>query len=551
MVRLSGQDRIDTAIAISTDSFGPGVAQSAVLARSDNYPDALAGTPLAVAKGGPLLLTPSTALDPRVASELQRAVPGGAPVYLLGGTAALSDAVAGQVAQLGYTVVRYGGTTRFDTARIVAEQGLGAPATVFEASGTTFPYALIAGSAAPRVGGAVLLTSGSSMPAETASYLGSHTVTVRYAVGSDAAAADPSATPLVGADQYQTSVRVAQEFFNWSPTVSIASGDNFPDGLAGGAHVAAKGGPLLLTAASSLSGPVGAYLTQGSAAERGAYVYGGPAAVSDGVLSAVQSAITAPSSFAGPGQRSGVDRPDDASGYQVHALYVLPADGVDRQMDLDGQIANSVSSWDTWLSGQAGGSTIRLDIYQGRLDISFFRLAETDSQMAANGSAVRDAVQKELNSAGFAEANKIYAVYYDGTSNYACGGGAWPPALVGDVAIEYLKGAYSGVNCADNPVGASATTPGYFDIAMLHEIMHTQGFVPTCAPHQVQSGHVSDSNTDLLYAGPQPWTPQVLDYNHDDYYLANVPGCLDFSNSAFLNPLPAAPVPPPDWPTVR
>jgi VHL beta domain len=51
-----------------------------------------------------------------------------------------------------------------------------------------------------------------------------------------------------------------------------------------------------------------------------------------------------------------------------------------------------------------------------------------------------------------------------------------------------------------------------------------------------------------MYAGSQPWIPSVLDFNHDDYYKANVSGCLDLSNSSFLTPAPAAAAPPPGWP---
>jgi hypothetical protein len=69
---------------------------------------------------------------------------------------------------------------------------------------------------------------------------------------------------------------------------------------------------------------------------------------------------------------------------------------------------------------------------------------------------------------------------------------------------------------------------------MLHELLHTIGFVPTCAPHFTRAGHVSDSNHDLMYAGDQPWYPSVLDYGHDDYFDAHIPGCPDVSDSPLL-----------------
>ncbi len=130
-----------------------------MLARSDAFADALSGTPLAVSKGGPLLLTSSTALSTAASTELQRVLPVGGTVYLLGGTSALSPAVASSVAALGFTIVRIAGPDRFSTAAQVAGV-LGNPAIVFEADGTNFPDALSAGTAAAAVGGAILLTAG-------------------------------------------------------------------------------------------------------------------------------------------------------------------------------------------------------------------------------------------------------------------------------------------------------------------------------------------------------------------------------------------------------
>jgi hypothetical protein len=61
------------------------------------------------------------------------------------------------------------------------------------------------------------------------------------------------------------------------------------------------------------------------------------------------------------------------------------------------------------------------------------------------------------------------------------------------------------------------------------------------------SGHVSDSPTDLMYAGDQPWQPSVLDFGKDDYFQHKNAGCLDLAKSAFLDPLPAGAEPPPGW----
>jgi hypothetical protein len=245
--------------------------------------------------------------------------------------------------------------------------------------------------------------------------------------------------------------------------------------------------------------------------------------------------------FGPPLARSNVDRRDGSKAPQIHVFYVVPSDGVDRHLDTDGTLANSVASFERWLAGQTGGKALRADTFHRSLDVTFFRLSETDGDVAAHGAFVREEIEAELQAAGFDRANKVYAVYYDGTSTFSCGGGAWPPQIPGTVAAMYLHGLPQGpIPCDTNQLAAAGAAPTYFDLGMLHEIMHTLGFVATCAPHEWRSGHVSDSANDLMWAGDTRWAPDgwdavVLDFGHDDYYRAPGPGCLDLSDSRFLS----------------
>ena len=98
----------------------------------------------------------------------------------------------------------------------------------------------------------------------------------------------------------------------------------------------------------------------------------------------------------------------------------------------------------------------------------------------------------------------------------------------------YLHGLYNGpFPCDTNPWG-SIGRPGYLELAMVHEVMHALGFVPTCAPHHTRRGHVSDSPNDLMYAGDAPWSPTTLDVGRNDYFGAHIPGCPDLSDSPYL-----------------
>lgn len=86
--RLSGPDRITTAIAISADQFPSGAA-AVYLARADQPADAVAG---GVLTDGPILLVPSCgAMPPVVAAEIARLDP--VEVVALGGPGAVCDAI--------------------------------------------------------------------------------------------------------------------------------------------------------------------------------------------------------------------------------------------------------------------------------------------------------------------------------------------------------------------------------------------------------------------------------------------------------------------------
>jgi hypothetical protein len=69
---------------------------------------------------------------------------------------------------------------------------------------------------------------------------------------------------------------------------------------------------------------------------------------------------------------------------------------------------------------------------------------------------------------------------------------------------------------------------------MLHDLFHALGAVSIDAPNHHLSGHVSDSNTDLMYSGSEPWYPSVLDYGNDDYYRHENSNITDIEDSSFL-----------------
>lgn len=248
-----------------------------------------------------------------------------------------------------------------------------------------------------------------------------------------------------------------------------------------------------------------------------------------------------------PGERSSIDRPDDVEGPQVHVVFARPMDQEDRELDVDGTLAASVALWNAWLAEQTGGPALRLDTCGGALDVTYFEVPRSDAEIAGQDPYIRNVLEEELLAAGAIADNKLYAVYYDGSSTYSCGGGAWPPLIVGRLAALYLRGEVPGSPPCLQAFAGEGEAPGYLEFAMLHEIVHTLGLVATCAPHSDGAGHTNDTPDDLLYTGPEPWYPERLDPDHDDYYQHGDPDCPDLARSGLLEPAPESPELPKGW----
>ena len=261
--RLSGPDRAATAVAVSRDQFPqPGSTDAVVLARADDFADALAGAPLATHLGGPLLLTDTDALSAATRDELDRVLADAGTVHVLGGRAAVSDAVVDDLEAAGHRVVRHAGATRYETAVTIARE-LPAVGTVMVASGRRFPDALAASAPAARAGWPILLTEQDRLPDETRAGLGSlgsgRAVVVGGQVAVSTAVVDQledrvdDVVRVAGATRYDTAAAIADRFFDDVDAVALASGTTFPDALGAAVRAAALDAPLLLTAPTALS----------------------------------------------------------------------------------------------------------------------------------------------------------------------------------------------------------------------------------------------------------------------------------------------------------
>ncbi|WP_344670789.1 cell wall-binding repeat-containing protein [Catenulispora yoronensis] len=310
--RIAGNDRYTTGVAVSQrqwanaggDNTPRAEADAVVLARGDNFPDALAGVPLAKRDRGPLLLTETATLTKATADEITRILPKGKTVYILGGNVAVSPNVQNQLQRLGYTVQRFGGADRYGTALDIANRGMGAPHQVIVATGLDFPDALAAGPLAAGEGNAILLSDGKTLDPYTKAYIaaaqrkadGTPDPTFHVnAVGGAAVAATAyvKRNPLMGNDRYATAAAVAKQFAADMPVTQfgVATGMAFADALTGGAYMANAGQPLILTDPAGLSPADVPLLTTMRNQISAISLFGGPVAIKQTVMDQITRAV--------------------------------------------------------------------------------------------------------------------------------------------------------------------------------------------------------------------------------------------------------------------
>ena len=161
--RVSGSDRYDTSVEVSQKGWDS--AETVVLARGDDYADALAGVPLAHKLNAPILINRKQKIYDATLDELKRL--GATNVILLGGESAISKAVETQLEE-DFEVKRISGENRFDTAaKIASKVSPEGTAEVVVVNGMNFPDALSVASHAAQEGLPILLTEAKKLSKET------------------------------------------------------------------------------------------------------------------------------------------------------------------------------------------------------------------------------------------------------------------------------------------------------------------------------------------------------------------------------------------------
>ncbi|RQD71130.1 MAG: N-acetylmuramoyl-L-alanine amidase, partial [Tindallia sp. MSAO_Bac2] len=243
--RIFGADRFETAVEISKEGWTS--SDTVILARSDDFPDALAGTPLAYQEDAPILLTPTESLSSTTITEIERLDADKA--IILGGAAAVSDTVEIELLAMGLEVERIGGDNRYETASLIAEY-LPETDQAIIAYGGNFPDALAVGPYAAQNGYPILLTRTESIPSTTEEILTGINDTIivggTAVIGNTVFEQAPNPTRIAGDDRFDTAAKIVSQLDLPVDKAYVATGMNFADALTGSALAAKDNASMLL-----------------------------------------------------------------------------------------------------------------------------------------------------------------------------------------------------------------------------------------------------------------------------------------------------------------
>ncbi|WP_226582047.1 cell wall-binding repeat-containing protein [Halobacillus litoralis] len=247
--RLKGATRVETAVDISQKGWQNG-ADTVVLAQAFNFPDALAGAPLAYQQDAPVLLTRTKELTPATKEEIKRLQAD--RVIILGSDAAVSQAVERELETMNLDEVeRIGGKDRYETAQMIADELGSETGEAIIATGVNYPDALAVAPYAARNGIPILLSRTSSIPASTKEAVeGKSDI---YVIGGNDVVNDSVVSGLsanveriAGENRFSTASEIIDTFDLGGQQALVATGLNYADALTGSVLAAKKNAPLLL-----------------------------------------------------------------------------------------------------------------------------------------------------------------------------------------------------------------------------------------------------------------------------------------------------------------
>ncbi len=296
--RLAGAHRWATAQVVAEETrinLGVEKLDAIIIASGNDFADALAGSYLSTVKNAPILLSWGKGgsykyLDTDNIDYIKTYLAADGTVYILGGENAVPALYEEQLSA--YTVKRLGGANRFETNLMILEEaGVAEGSELLVCTATNFADSL----SASATGKPILLVwnERGQLYGNQPGFLADLKNCTFTVIGGESAVGAKLATAietygeverLAGANRFETSVMVANKYFDAPETAVLAYAWNYPDGLCGGTLAYSMNAPLVLTMTKYEAKAV-AYANE-AGIEVGA-VLGGDGLISDGVVRSV------------------------------------------------------------------------------------------------------------------------------------------------------------------------------------------------------------------------------------------------------------------------
>ena len=251
--RIYGAHRYETSMVVADqmkDNLGLEKFDSVILATGNNFADALSGSYLANVKTAPILLTSGIEwVDDIIEDYVRDNVEPGGTVYILGDTSAVPSTFDTNLD--GFEIKRLAGKNRFDTNLMILEEAGIDDEPILVCTGLGFADSLSA--SASRL---PILLVWNSLTEDQHTFLEGLNGNELYIIGGPTAVNETVETELTaygeptrlgGKNRFETSVLLAEQFFENPDTIVLAYAWNFPDGLCGGPLAVTLNAPLILT----------------------------------------------------------------------------------------------------------------------------------------------------------------------------------------------------------------------------------------------------------------------------------------------------------------
>lgn len=222
--KIIGEDRFDTAAKIA-DRLGN--YNTAVLVNGYSTADGLSASSFAEYKNAPILLTKVNSIPDTTMKRLEKAD----TVYIIGGTAVVSDGIETELKNMGKTVTRISGTNRTQTSIAIANE-IGSYDKAFIVNG--FKGDADAMSVAPvaaRDKSPIIVTDGKIAPIKKENGI------KYYSIGGSAVINNNlneyyTAERISGNNRYETNKKILDKFYKDSKTLYCTNGATLVDSLA-------------------------------------------------------------------------------------------------------------------------------------------------------------------------------------------------------------------------------------------------------------------------------------------------------------------------------